>query len=281
MRIDTHVHFWHYSPTEHTWMTDEMDILRRPFLPTDLQPLLEAAGFDGVIAVQARQSLAETEWLLELAEQHPLVKGVVGWVDLQAPEVLEQIERFSGHPAFKGVRHVVHDEPDDDFMLRPAFQRGIAALGPFELPYELLLYPRHLPAALKLVERFPDQLFVLDHIAKPKIRDQRLSPWREDIRRLARRENVLCKLSGMDTEAVWGRWTPAEFEPYLDVVLEAFRPRRLMLGSNWPVCTLSSPYAAAVGIATGYIARLSPDEQAQIDGLTAARCYKLSTEQGA
>jgi L-fuconolactonase len=281
MRIDTHVHFWHYNPAEHIWMTDEMDALRRTFLPADLQPLLAATGFDGAVAVQARQLLAETEWLLELADQHPLVRGVVGWVDLQAPEVMDQLERFSGHPAFKGVRHVVHDEPDDEFMLRRAFQRGIAALKPFELPYDLLLYPRHLPVALALVRAFPDQLFVLDHIAKPPIREGRLSPWREELHRLARCENVLCKLSGMDTEAAWGRWTAAEFEPYLDVVLEAFGPRRLMLGSNWPVCTLSSSYAAAVGIATDYIARLSPDEQAQIYGATAARCYKLPAETSA
>lgn len=275
MRIDTHVHFWHYNRDEHVWMTDEMSALRRDFMPEHLQPLLAAIGFDGVIAVQARQLLKETAWLLELADAHPLVRGVTGWVDLQSPEVSAQLERFAPHPALKAVRHVVHDEPDDDFMLRPAFQRGIAALRPFDLPYELLLYPRHLPVALALVERFPDQLFVLDHIAKPQIKNRLLSPWREDLRALARHENVLCKLSGMDTEAEWGRWTRAEFEPYLDVVVEAFGPDRLMLGSNWPVSTLSGAYADVLGIATSYIARLSPDEQAQISGGTAARCYKL------
>jgi L-fuconolactonase len=276
MRIDTHVHFWHYNPAEHVWMTEEMGVLRRDFVPADLQPLLAASGFDAVVAVQARQMLKETDWLLDLASAHACIAGVTGWVDLQSRDVPEQLARFAEHPAFKAVRHVVHDEPDDDFMLRPVFQRGIAALRPFDLPYELLLYPRHLPVAIALVERFPDQLFVLDHIAKPSIKERRFSPWREDIRRLARHENVLCKISGMDTEASWGMWTPQEFVPYLDIVVEAFGPRRLMLGSNWPVCTLSGAYEEVMAIATGYVARLSSAEQVQIYGETAARCYKIA-----
>ena len=201
MRIDSHQHFWRYDPAHHVWMTDAMAALRRDYLPDELAPLLRASGFDGTIAVQARQLLEETEWLLALAERHSSIKGVVGWVDLCSTELTAQLERFAPHPKLVGVRHVVHDEPDDRFMLRPEFRRGIARLAEFELAYDLLLFPRHLSVAVTLVDEFEDQLFVLDHIAKPAIRDRLLAPWREDLRRLAERPNVFCKLSGMVTEA--------------------------------------------------------------------------------
>lgn len=275
-RIDSHQHLWHYDPVHHTWMTDEMAALKRDYLPEELAPLLEAAGFQGTIAVQARQTIEETEFLLALADRHPgLVKGVVGWVDLRSGALRAQLERFARHPRLVGVRHVVHDEPDDEFMLRPEFRRGIAQLREFGLTYDLLLFPRHLKVAVTLVDEFPDQPFVLDHIAKPAIRDGLLSPWQEDLRRLADRPHVFCKLSGMVTEAKWKGWRPEDFRPYLDVVTDAFGPERLMIGSDWPVCTLSGDYLATMGVVTDYALGLPRDARDAILGGTCARFYRL------
>jgi L-fuconolactonase len=275
MRIDAHQHFWHYDPAQHVWMTDAMDVLRRDYLPDELAPQLRAAGFDGTIAVQARQVVEETEWLLGLADRHPFVQGVVGWVDLRSPGLDAQLERFARHPKLVGVRHVVHDEPDDRFMLLPEFRRGIGRLRGFDLAYDLLLFPRHLPVAVALVDEFPDQPFVLDHVAKPAIRDGLLSPWKEDLERLAERPNVHCKLSGMVTEARWGEWEPGQLRPYLDVVLEAFGPERLMIGSDWPVCTLSGDYPSTMGVVVDYVGSLSPDEREGILGGNCARFYRV------
>ncbi len=273
MGIDSHQHFWHYDPAQHVWMTEAMAALRRDYLPEELAPLLRAAGFDGTIAVQARQVLEETEWLLALAERHASIKGVVGWVDLCSSELPAQLERFSSHPKLVGVRHVVHDEPDDRFMLRPEFRRGIGRLGEVELTYDLLIFPRHLPVALDLVDEFEDQLFVLDHVAKPTIRDGQLQPWREDLQRLAERPNVFCKLSGMVTEARWHDWRSEELRPYLDVVLEAFGPERLMIGSDWPVCTLSADYVSTMKLVADYVSTLPADARAGILGGNCARFY--------
>jgi L-fuconolactonase len=275
MRLDAHQHFWRYNPQEYTWMSDEMPALKQDYLPDDLQPLLQAIGFDGSVVVQARQNLAETDWLLELADQHDFIKGVVGWVDLRSPEIRRQLERYAPHPRFRGVRHVVHDEPDDEFMLRPDFQRGIAALKEFNLTYDLLLFPRHLPVAVKLVERFPEQPFVVDHIAKPEIKHQRLSPWKEDIQTLARYERVMCKLSGMVTETHWGQWQPEDFRPYLDVVVNAFGPQRVMIGSDWPVCTLSGRYQQVMDIVLTYAQQFPDDVQAGMLGDNCARFYGI------
>jgi L-fuconolactonase len=275
MRIDAHQHFWKYDPAEYGWMDASMGVLKRDRLPPDLEPLLAAAGFDGSVAVQARQSLAETEWLLDLADRHGFIRGVVGWVDLRSPDVGAQLARFAARPKLRGVRHVVQDEPDDWFLTRPDVQRGIARLREFRLTYDLLVYTRQLPAAFELVEDFPDQPFAIDHLAKPGIRDRGMSPWKDMIRALAGFPNVCCKLSGMVTEAAWGRWTPADFHPYLDVVLEAFGPGRLMIGSDWPVCTLSGEYAAVMDIVIRYIGRLTAAEREGILGGTCARFYGL------
>ena len=257
-------------------MTEPLASLRRDYLPADLQPLLRSIGFDGSIAVQARESLTETTWLLELADAHPLIKGVVGWVDLQSPNVRQQLARFSPHSKFVGVRHVVQDEPDDRFMLEPKFQRGIAALREFDLTYDLLLFPKHLPVALQLVKAFPEQAFVLDHLAKPAIAEQRLLPWREDLRALAQFPNVCCKLSGMVTEAKWRRWNPEDFKPYLDAAMDCFGPDRLMIGSDWPVCNLSGEYGPTMQIVLSYVQKLSGAEQAAILGDNCARFYGIS-----
>jgi len=275
MRIDAHQHFWRYNPAHQVWMTDEMAVLRRDHLPEELLPLLHAVGFDGCIAVQARQMIEETEWLLQLADAHPFIKGVVGWVDLRSHGLRAQLERFAPHPAFVGVRHVVHDEPDDTFMLLPEFRRGIAQLRAFDLAYDLLLYPRHLPVAMKLAREFPDQRFVLDHIAKPAIREGLISPWREDLERLAECPNVTCKLSGLVTEAQWGRWRPEDFQRYLDIVVAAFGPDRLMIGSDWPVCTLSGDYVGTMRVVMDYVQRFPPATQEAMLGGTCARFYDI------
>jgi L-fuconolactonase len=277
MRIDSHQHFWHYSPIEHAWMSDEMGLLKRDFLPEDLAPLLKSIGLDGCIAVQARQTLEETRWLLELAEKHAFIKGVVGWVDLCSSDVQRQLEIFAAHPKFVGVRHIVQDEPDDEFVLRPEFMNGISQLNQFDLTYDLLLYPKHLRAAAQLAQKFPEQPFVLDHMGKPRIAEGILSPWREDLRELAGSQNVFCKLSGMVTEAKWNRWKPAEFTRYFDSVVEAFSPERLMVGSDWPVCLLSGDYRSTMQIVIDYIGQFSPGEQSGMLGGNCARFYEIGT----
>jgi L-fuconolactonase len=275
MTIDSHQHFWKYTPAEYPWMKPEWPI-RRDFLPPDLAPLLKAAGLDGCVAVQAQQTVAEARWLLSLADAHPIIKGVVGWVDLQSDRVEEQLAELARHPRFVGVRHVVQDEPDDNFMLRPAFQRGIGKLRQFNLAYELLVFPKQLPAAIQLVANFPEQRFVLDHIAKPPIAAGTLSPWREQLRELAKAPNVWCKVSGMVTEAKWDGWRADDFRPYLDVVFAAFGVGRLMFGTDWPVATLAGSYEQVHRLAADYTQSLSPEARAQFFGGNAAEFYRLA-----
>ncbi|MCE9551954.1 MAG: amidohydrolase family protein [Planctomycetes bacterium] len=276
MRIDSHQHFWRYNASEYDWMQPDWPI-RRDLLPPDLAPLLSHGGFSGSVAVQARQCLDENRFLLGLADEHPLIKGVVGWVDLRSDRVEEQLIQFAGHPKFVGVRHVVQDEPDD-FMLGEDFLRGIAALRQFELTYDILIYPKQLPAALQLVERFPEQPFVLDHLAKPPIREGVLSPWREQIQLIAGFPNVHCKVSGMVTEANWSAWKPADFTPYLDVVFEAFGVGRLMFGSDWPVCLLAASYEQGLQLVSDYVAPLSPQAREAFFGGNATEFYTLGSE---
>ena len=280
MKLDAHQHFWQYHPLHHSWMSEPMQVLRRDYLPEDLAPLLSASGYDGSIAVQARQMLEETAWLLQLAEAHDFIKGVVGWVDLCSPELAGQLARFAPHPKLVGVRHVVHDEPDDAFMRRPDFRRGIGALHGLGLTYDLLLFPKHLPLAAALVEEFPEQPFVLDHLAKPAIAAGILSPWREDLRRLASFPNVHCKLSGMVTEATWQQWRSGDFQRYLDVVLDAFGPQRVMIGSDWPVCTLSGDYAATMRIVSDYVQQFPAAHREAILGGSCARFYQIKPGPG-
>ena len=272
MKLDAHQHFWSYDAAQYPWIP-QGSALHRNWLPGDLAPLLAAAGLDGCIAVQARQTAEESRWLLELAEHHAIIKGVVGWVDLRAARVGEELAVLARHPRFVGVRHVVQDEPDDDFMLGADFLRGIGALRAHQLTYDILIVPRQLPAAIALAKRFPKQPFVLDHIAKPGIKAGTLSPWREQIRELAKAPNVLCKVSGMVTEADAKAWKAADFRPYLDVVFEAFGEDRLMFGSDWPVCLLAAEYAQVFALVRDYIAPLSVEAQAKMFGGNAARFY--------
>ncbi|MFM7205852.1 MAG: amidohydrolase family protein [Planctomycetaceae bacterium] len=273
MRIDSHQHFWSYSAAEYPWIGPGMERLARDYLPPDLAPLLAAEAIDGSVAVQARQSLAESRWLLNLAAAHPLVKGVVGWVDLQSDAVGDDLHALAANPTFVGVRHVVQDEPDPRFVLGEAFLRGIQQLQQHGLTYDLLLYPEQLPAAIELVALHPEQPFVVDHLAKPRIAIGEIDAWERDIRAIARHENVCCKVSGMVTEAAWQGWKRDDFTPYLDVVLDAFGPARLMVGSDWPVCLLAGDYAGVAAISGDYFSRLSAGEQALVHGGTAARFY--------
>src|SRR5262245_35432742 len=221
-RIDSHQHFWRYEPREFAWIDERMAAIRRDFLPQDLAPLLAARDLQGCIAVQAVQSLAETRFLLDCARSHPTVRGVVGWVDLRSPQVEAQLREFARDRHFAGVRHIVQSEPDPRFLLQPDFVRGIAAMAPFDLAYDLLLFPHQLPSAIELCARFPQQRFVLDHLAKPRIAAGERQPWATDLQRLARLPNVACKLSGMVTEADWQRWTMAGLQPFVDEALGAF-----------------------------------------------------------
>jgi len=273
--VDSHQHFWRYSPATHGWIDERMGVLKRDYLPPDLEHLLRANGFAACVAVQASQSLDDTRFLLGLADAHPFIRGVVGWVDLRSAGVEADLQALCGHPRFKGVRHIVQDEPDDRFLLRDDVLNGISVLESFGLTYDLLVYPRQLPAAREVVRRFPRQRFVLDHLGKPPVASGEIAPWREEIRGLAASSNVSCKLSGLVTEADWATWKPADLRPYLDVALEAFGPERLMIGSDWPVCTLAGEYAAVMAAVRDHVARLSAAEQAAILGGTATRFYGL------
>jgi L-fuconolactonase len=274
MRIDSHQHFWQLDPGEYPWIRPEWPI-HRDFGPDDLVPLLDAHGLDGSVLVQARQTALESDWLLGLAEQCPRIKGVVGWVDLLAPGVDQELERLAAHPHFVGVRHIAQDEPDERFLLRPEFLHGVSRLARHGLCYDVLVFERQLPAALEFVRHFPEQRFVLDHVAKPKIAAGEMSPWRERIEELGALPNVACKVSGLVTEANWEHWSTADLLPYLDVVLEAFGPDRLMYGSDWPVCTLAGDYGRVYSLAETFAERLSPAERAGFFGGVAARWYEL------
>ncbi len=275
MRIDAHQHFWKYNTSDYSWISDQMEVLKRDFLPDNLFHELKGINFDGSIAVQARQSLEETRWLLKIAGNYEFVRGVVGWIDLCSEDSEKQLNEFTKNKKFAGVRHVLQDEPDERFMLSDSFLKGIDILGKYNLVYEILILPKHLAIADKLVERFPRQKFVLDHIAKPLIKEGTISPWKKEIQILARHPNLSCKLSGMVTEADWKGWKRKDFVPYLDVVFEAFGPSRLMIGSDWPVCTVSSSYNKTLEIVIDYIKNFSQTDRDMILGNNAMRIYKL------
>lgn len=275
IKIDAHQHFWHYSPETHPWITDQLSILKKDYLPADLEPLLAANGFAGCVVVQASQTEAETEILLRLAEKNEFIKGVVGWVDLQDFNVKHHLKKWANHPKLCGFRHIVHDEPDEQFLLRPEFLRGVKALKAFNLTYDILIFERHLPATLQFVSYLPDLKLVVDHIAKPKIATREISPWKENIQSLAKYPNVYCKISGMVTEANLQNWKEEDFRPYLDIVTEAFGPDRLMIGSDWPVCLLGGSYENVMAIAENYFQSFSDAEKEKIFGRNAINFYNL------
>ncbi|HMC01999.1 MAG TPA: amidohydrolase family protein [Flavobacteriaceae bacterium] len=275
MRIDAHQHFWKYDPNRDTWIDNSMLVLQNDFLPKDLQPILTQNKFDGCIVVQADQSVDETQFLLQLSDDSSFIKGIVGWVDLMNQDIEQTLSKLSNHKKFKGVRHILQAEPEG-FMLQDEFLNGISLLEKFNLTYDVLISPHQLEEAIKLVETFPKQKFVLDHLAKPEIKANKITTWKEDIFSLSSFQNVYCKLSGLVTEADWNSWKPEDFTAYLDVVFKAFGVERLMFGSDWPVCLLASNYAQVVKLIENYMTPLSQKEQEDIMGKNTMKFYNIN-----
>lgn len=275
MRIDSHQHFWKYHPVKDAWITDEMKILQRDYLPENLQPLLQHNNIDGCVAVQADQSEAETEFLLQLAKENDFIKAVIGWVDLRADNLEERLNYFSKNKKLKGFRHIVQAEPQDDFLLRDDFCRGIKKLADYNFTYDILIFPKHLKAAISFAKKFPDQLLVIDHISKPDFINRNLKDWEKGIVEIAAFENVYCKISGMVTETDWKKWEEEDFEYCLDVVTEAFGINRLMFGSDWPVCLLAASYQETANIAHRYFSKFSVNEQEKFWSKNAIDFYHL------
>jgi L-fuconolactonase len=275
MVIDSHQHFWKYSAGEYAWIEESMSVVRRDCLPEDLRQSMETAEVDGVITVQARQSMEETHWLLRLANESKFVRGVVGWVPLVSERVKHDLETVAADPKLRGVRHVLQSENDEQYMARDDFNRGLSLLKEFGLAYDILIFARQLPQALRLVDRHPEQMFILDHVAKPNIKSGELEPWGKYIREISRRANVFCKVSGMVTEADWQAWTEPGLRTYFDVVLQAFGAGRLIAGSDWPVCLVACGYKRWWEILRQWAAALSGAEQEQFFALNAIKAYGL------
>jgi L-fuconolactonase len=275
MIIDSHQHFWKYDPVRDSWIDKSMKELRRDFLPKDLGPVLEKNDIDGCIAVQADQSENETEFLLNLAENNSFIKGIVGWVDLQSDNIKERLAHYCRKNIFKGVRHIVQAE-SNDFMMGKKFQNGISSLKQFELTYDILVFPSQLPSAIQLVNKFPDQKFVIDHLAKPHIKSGKMAAWKKDIELLARSQNVYCKVSGMVTEADWKNWRKEDFTKYLDIIFNAFGLDRVLYGSDWPVCLLAAEYELQLEIIVEYITKYSPEDKEKIMSGNAINFYNLN-----
>ncbi len=274
MRLDSHQHFWEYDPKRQDWISPEMSRIRRNFLPADLFPLLQDAKIDGCIAVQAEESLRETDFLLDLASQNEWIKGVVGWADLKSEQLDEVLDLYADSSRLVGFREVLQAR-DPRYMLQEEFVRGVQKIGKRGYSYDILIFPNHLSAALELVKKCPDQRFVIDHLAKPYIKDGEWKEWKKGMAPLAERELVHCKVSGMITEADWQNWTPAQLFPYLEIALELFGPDRLMYGSDWPVCLVAGEYEHYWQVIEDFTASLSPSEKNKILGETAAGFYRI------
>jgi len=273
-KIDSHQHFWHYHPQKHEWIDDAMAAIRKDFLPLDLQPVLQQYSIDGCVAVEADQSEAETNFLISLQQQHDFIKGIVGWVDLRAADIKERLAYYKECKAVKGFRHVLQSQ-EPAFMLQPAFIQGIAALQEYDYTYDILIFPKHVPAAIELVKQFPEQRFVIDHIAKPYIKAGLIDEWKKDMQAIAQFEQVHCKVSGMVTEADYHNWKQEDFTPYLDAVVEAFGTKRLLFGSDWPVCLVAAEYGQMLHIVQEYFSSFSANEQDDVFGNNAHRFYNL------
>lgn len=275
MIIDSHQHFWKYNTQRHDWINDDMKVIQRDFLPSDLETILKQNNVEGCISVQADQSENETEFLLDLAENNNLIKGVVGWIDLQAPNVDERLEHFYEFKKLKGFRHIVQSESDTEFMLRPKFKNGITALATYHFTYDILIYHYQLEQAIQFVKLFPEQKFVIDHIAKPDIKSGEYNEWQTNIKKIALHQNVYCKVSGMVTEANWKNWKDGDFKIYLDTIVKAFGTNRIMYGSDFPVCLLAASYEQQLNIVKDYFSTFSNLEKKKIMGENAVKFYKL------
>ena len=275
MRVDAHQHFWRFDPERDNWITDDMAAIKKDFFPEDLKPLLDQNGFDGCIAVQASQSEAETDFLISLARKHNFIKGVVGWVDLRAANIAERLAQYQPFKIVKGFRHVLQGEPQRDLMLQPEFKRGIAALRQHGFTYNILIFPDQLKFSIELVALFPEQKFVVDHLAKPYIKRKEINEWKAEMEKMAVHQNVYCKISGMVTEADWKAWKKEDFHPYMDAVVNAFGIDRILFGSDWPVCQVAATFNEVVEIVADYFTSFSTEERAKFFGRNAAQFYNL------
>ncbi len=274
-RIDAHHHFWEFEPVRDSWITDEMKVIKKDFLPGDLYPLLQQNNFDGCVAVQANQSEEENRFLIELANGNDFIKGVVGWVDLKSNDIEKKLEHYKQFKILKGFRHVLQGEPDRKFMLNPHFMKGISVLKKNNFTYDILIYTDQLPYINKLVAQYPEQKFVIDHLAKPDIKEKSIDEWKTDICAVAKHENVHCKISGLVTEADWIHWEQHDFVPYLDTIVEAFGTNRIMFGSDWPVCLVAATYKNVVEVAENYFFSFSASEQDKFFRANAIQFYNL------
>ena len=275
-QIDSHQHFWKYDPIRDSWITDDMAVIQRDFFPEDLEPILKNNGIDGCVIVQSDQSEEENHFQLQNAADHKFIKGVVGWVDLSSANVEQRLEYYSQFEKMKGFRHVLQGEPQRDFMLRPEFLNGISLLEKYGFTYDILIFPDQLKFVNEMVAKFPKQKFVLDHIAKPYIKDKVITGWDADITTLGKFDNVFCKISGMVTETNWNNWKPEEFDPYMDVVVDTFGTDRVMFGSDWPVCKVSATYEEVHGLVKNYFSGYSESEKVKVFGENAIKFYSLS-----
>ena len=275
MVIDSHQHFWKYEPVKHSWIDDDMSVIRRDFSPSDLAKVYQENSIDGCVAVQADQTLEETDFLIDLASINNFIKGIVGWVDLRAENIENVLEKYSTDKIVKGFRHVVQGEADHNFLLRPNFSRGISLLEKHNFTYDILVFPHQLGSVLEFVKKFPYQKFVIDHIAKPYIKDGYFEGWATMMTAIGKHKNVSCKMSGMVTEADFNIWTPEQIHPYMDTVLEAFGSKRILFGSDWPVCLVAGNYSKIKKLTTDFISQLSKIEQNSIMGNNAIEFYNL------
>ena len=274
-KIDSHQHFWLYNPINHAWINDDMRVIQRDFLPADLQPILQENGIEGCVAVQVDQTEAENDFLLDLAEKNSFIKGIVGWIDLQADNIEERLQYYSSVKPMKGFRHILQGEPDEEFMLNEKFKHGIGLLNQYGFSYDILIMPNHLPYAKTFVAEFPEQRFVIDHLAKPYIKDKQINGWKEDIQAIAAFPNVYCKVSGMVTEADWANWKAEDFVPYLDVVFNSFGANRVLYGSDWPVCNVAGGYKGVLNVIENYVSQLNQNEQELFWAKNAVSFYRL------
>ena len=278
-KIDTHVHFWKYDAVKDAWITDDMKLLQCDFFPKDIEPQLHENGVEGVIAVQADQSEAETDFLIALAKENPLIKGVVGWVDLQHEQVEARLQHYSESPVVKGFRHILQGAPTG-FLKGRAFMNGVRQLKKFDFTYDVLIYENQLEEAIEFVNEFPGQKFIIDHCAKPAIKNKKITDpisagWKRGMQEIAQNENVFCKLSGLVTEAAWNQWNDIDFYPYLDVVFESFGTERLVFGSDWPVMMLSATYVKWVNLLDQYLSTFSVEERCAVFAENAIKFYNI------
>ncbi len=276
LQIDSHQHFWKYDPIRDSWITDDMAVIQRDFFPEDLEPILKNNRIDGCVIVQSDQSEEENHFQLQNSANHNFIKGVVGWVNLLSDKIESRLEYYSQFEKLKGFRHVLQGEPQRDFMLRTDFLNGISLLNKYNFTYDILVFPDQLKFINEMVAKFPEQRFVLDHIAKPYIKDKLLADWDVNIKTLGEFDNVFCKISGMVTETNWNNWQPGEFDPYMDVVVDAFGTDRIMFGSDWPVCKVSATYEEVYGIVKNYFSGYSESEKVKVFGENAIKFYSLS-----